>query len=95
MNAQMHIPGHPADFDAWPEGWGWDAMKPYLDAFEEESCSVSKPRDPNPMSRAFVESVEAGGVAPRERPDPERLEGVGLVRVHQRRGLRRTAADAG
>ena len=30
MNAQMHIPGHPADFDAWPEGWSWDTMKRYL-----------------------------------------------------------------
>jgi choline dehydrogenase len=94
MNAQMHIPGHPADFDAWPDGWSWDAMKPYLDAFEEESCSVSEARAPNPMSRAFVESAKAAGVARASDLRPEGLEGVGLVRVHQRRGLRCTAADA-
>ena len=94
MNAQMHIPGHPADFDAWPDDWSWDAMRPYLDAFEEESCSVSEARAPNPMSRAFVESAEAGGVARASNLSPERLEGVGLVRVHQRKGLRCTAADA-
>src|SRR5919107_5304563 len=63
MNAQMHIPGHPADFDAWPEGWGWEDMKRYLDDFEEESCSVSEQRAPNPMTTAFVKAVEASGVA--------------------------------
>jgi choline dehydrogenase len=94
MNAQMHIPGHPADFDAWPEGWSWDVMKPYLDAFENESCSVSDARDPNPMSRAFVKAVEAAGVTRASDLGPEGLEGVGLVRVHQRKGLRCTAADA-
>jgi choline dehydrogenase len=94
MNAQMHIPGHPADFDAWPEGWGWDAMRPYLDAFEEESCSVSEPRDPNPITDAFLDAVEASGVAGRGDLRPESLDGASLVRVHQRKGLRCTAADA-
>lgn len=94
MNAQMHIPGHPADFDAWPEGWGWDDMKRYLDDFEEESCSVSDPRDPNPMTTAFVKAVEASGVAAPCDLRPETLAGVGFTRVHQRRGLRCTAADA-
>ena len=62
MNAQMHIPGHPADFDAWPEGWSWDTMKSYLHDFEAESCSVSEQRAPSPMSTAFVEAAEAAGV---------------------------------
>jgi choline dehydrogenase len=94
MNAQMHIPGHPADFDAWPEGWGWDDMKRYLDDFEEESCSVSEPRDPNPMTIAFVEAAEAAGIAAPGDLRPETLAGVGIARVHQRKGLRCTAADA-
>ena len=94
INAMMHIPGHPADFDAWPAGWSWETMKPYLAAFEEESCSVSEARDPNPMSSAFVRAAEAAGVASESDLSPENLEGVGLVRVHQRKGLRCTAADA-
>src|SRR5919112_3231694 len=85
MNAQMHIPGHPADFEAWPEGWDWNAMKPYLDAFEEESCSVSEQRAPNPMSTAFVEAAEASGIAPRSDLRPESLAGVSITRVHQRK----------
>jgi choline dehydrogenase len=94
INAQMHIPGHPADFDAWPESWSWQTMKPYLEAFEEESCSVSEARDPNPITRAFLKSAESAGVARASDLSPEGLEGVGLVRVHQRKGLRCTAADA-
>ena len=94
MNAQMHIPGHAADFEAWPEGWSWDTMRPYLAAFEDESCSVSEARAPNPMSTAFVESAQAAGVARGSSLAPDDLEGVGLVRVHQRKGLRCTAADA-
>ena len=94
MNAQMHIPGHPADFDAWPEGWSWDTMKRYLDDFEEESCSVSEQRATNPMSTAFVQSAEASGVAAPCDLRPETLAGVSITRVHQRKGLRCTAADA-
>jgi len=48
-----HIPGDSADFESWPSGWRWETMKPYLEAFEEESCSVSEARDPNPIARAF------------------------------------------
>jgi choline dehydrogenase len=94
INAQMHIPGHPADFDAWPDGWSWETLKPYLEAFEDESCSVSVARDPNPITRAFVKAAEEAGVARPSDLSPEGLEGVGLVRVHQRKGLRCTAADA-
>jgi len=94
INAMTHIPGHPADFEVWPESWGWETMKPYLAEFEEESGSVSEARDPNPITRAFVESAQAAGVARPSDLRPEGLEGVGLVRVHQRRGLRCTAADA-
>jgi choline dehydrogenase len=94
MNAQMHIPGHPEDFDAWPAGWGWETMKPYLETFERESGSVSASRDPNPMTRAFLDSVANAGVAARSDLSPANLEGAGLVRVHQRKGLRCTAADA-
>lgn len=94
MNAQMHIPGHPSDFDDWPGGWDWQTMKPYLEMFEEESCSVSEQRAPNPMSLAFLEAASASGVTGESDLTPDNLEGAGQVRVHQRKGLRCTAADA-
>jgi choline dehydrogenase len=93
MNAMMWIPGDAADFDGWPEGWHWDAMKPYLQRLEDGACSITPLADPNPMSVAFVEAaVEAGGME-RSSLRPEALEGVGLLRVTQRRGLRASAAD--
>jgi choline dehydrogenase len=93
MNAMMWIPGHRADFDAWPEGWDWVALEPQLRRLEEGACSITPLADPNPMSLGFVEAVVESGTAPRSELRPEALEGAGLVRVTQRRGLRCTAAD--
>jgi choline dehydrogenase-like flavoprotein len=93
MNAMMWIPGDRADFDAWPEGWGWDALEGYLSRLEDGACSITPLADPNPMSSAFVEAVAQAGVAGPSELRPEGLEGVGLLRVTQRRGLRCTAAD--
>ena len=93
MNAMMWIPGDRADFDAWPEGWHWEQMQPYLRRVEDEACSITPQADPNPMSRAFLESASETGVAGAGNLRPESLEGANLVRVTQRRGLRFSAAD--
>jgi choline dehydrogenase len=89
----MWIPGDRADFDSWPEGWRWPDLQPYLRRVEDEACSITPLADPNPMSQAFLESVEEAGVAGRGNLRPESLEGASLVRVTQRRGLRCSAAD--
>lgn len=93
MNAMMWIPGHREDFDSWPEGWDWSVLEPQLRRLEEGACSITPLADPNPMSRAFVEAAVRSGVAQRGDLRPESLDGVGLVRVTQRRGLRYSAAD--
>jgi choline dehydrogenase len=93
MNAMMWIPGDRADFDTWPEGWDWSALEHYLGRLEAGACSITSLADPNPMSIAFVEAAAEAGVAERGSLRPEALEGAGLVRVTQRRGLRCSAAD--
>src|SRR3954454_10847372 len=93
MNAMMWIPGDRADFDAWPEGWRWQEMEPSLRRVEDEACSITPLANPNPMSRAFLESASESEVAGAGDLRPESLEGAGLVRVTQRRGLRCSAAD--
>ena len=93
MNAMMWIPGARADFDSWPGGWRWEDLQPYLRRVEEGACSITQLADPNPMSRAFLESVAEEGVAGPGHLRPESLEGASLVRVTQRRGLRCRAAD--
>jgi len=86
LNAQMYLPGHPEDFADWPEGWSWDEVHPYFERLDEGPGTISVPRDPNPMSRAFLEAVT--------NLDLERVDHAGLVRVTQRKGLRCSAADA-
>jgi choline dehydrogenase-like flavoprotein len=93
MNAMMWIPGDRSDFDAWPEGWRWEQMEPYLRRVEDEACSITPQADPNPMSKAFVQSASETQVASAGDLRPESLEGAALVRVTQRRGLRCSAAD--
>jgi choline dehydrogenase len=93
MNAMMWIPGDRADFDAWPAGWHWEQMEPYLRRVEEEACSITPQADPSPMSRAFLDAISETEVATAGNLRPESLEGAALVRVTQRRGLRCSAAD--
>jgi choline dehydrogenase len=94
INAMMWIPGDRADFDAWPEGWEWSTMEPYLRRLEAGACSITPLADPNPMSRAFLDAVAEEGIASPGELRPDGLEGAGLVRVTQRNGLRSSAADA-
>ena len=94
LNAQMYLPGHPADFAHWPEGWAWDDVRPYFERLDSGPCSISAPRDPNPMSRAFLRAVTDSGVAAESDLDFEHPDGAGLVRLTQRNGLRCSAADA-
>jgi choline dehydrogenase len=93
MNAMMWIPGDRADFEAWPDGWDWAVLEPYLRRLEAGTCSITPLADPNPMSIAFVEAAADAGVARAGALRPDELEGAGLVRVTQRRGLRCSAAD--
>jgi choline dehydrogenase len=94
LNAQMYLPGHPADFADWPEGWSWDDVRPYFERLDSGPCAISPARDPNPMSRAFLRAVTDSGVAAKSDLDFEHPDGAGLVRVTQRNGLRCSAADA-
>ena len=90
----MYLPGHPADFSDWPEGWSWDDVRPIFERLDQGPCAVSAPRDPNPMTRAFLRAVTESGVAEESTLDFEHVDGAGLVRVTQRKGLRCSAADA-
>ena len=94
LNAQMYLPGHPADFADWPEGWSWDDVRPDFERLDSGPGSISAARDPNPMSRAFLRAVTDTGVAAESDLDFDHPDGAGLVRLTQRRGLRCSAADA-
>jgi choline dehydrogenase len=97
LNAMMAIPGHPADYDGWAAlgatGWGWCDVAPVLERVYE-TLAVEELRDPNPLTRAFVAAALQAGIPASPSLRPTELEGVRLTPVTQRRGRRRSAADA-
>lgn len=111
MNAQIHQWGHRADFDGWAAGgatgWGWADLLPSFQRTEARigaghpargrrtGVTVSNLRDPNPLTRAFLEAARADGFAGEGdyngSGDPA---GVWPVQVTHRDGRRCNAAEA-
>jgi choline dehydrogenase len=81
INAQIVAPGHRADYDGWAalgaHGWSYGDVLPYFLRAEPPAAL----RDPNPLTRAFVEAAAQAGAPAVVAP------------VAQRRGRRRSAAD--
>lgn len=110
LNAMIYIRGRACDYDAWAaagnHGWSWDEVLPYFVRAESNArlgaphhgttgpLRVEDPRDPRPISRAFVEAAAACGhriVDDFNASDPT---GAGLYQLTQRRGRRCSTADA-
>jgi choline dehydrogenase-like flavoprotein len=96
-NVMMAIPGHRADYDGWAnlgnEGWSFDELSPHLERVYD-TLGVEELRDPNPLTKAFVEAAVQAGIPRSGKLGPTDLEGVRLTPVTQRRGRRWSAADA-
>jgi choline dehydrogenase-like flavoprotein len=86
INAQVWIPGHPSDYEDWPEGWSWEDVRPWFERIESGPGSISAQRDPSPMSRAFVDAAAAATGIPTSGLNLERLEGAGLARSRSATG---------
>ena len=97
INAMMAIPGHRADYDAWANmgntGWSFDELAPHLERVHA-TLAVEELRDPNPLTKAFVEAALQAGIPRSPTLGPTDLEGVRLTPVTQHRGRRWSAADA-
>ena len=109
MNAQMWLPGHPADYDGWAASGnpGWDAasVRPFFEKAERPfdagasgngiagGISVQPLRDPNPVTAAFVRACEEIGLPRPSQPGYGQSEGYGQTPVTQYRGQRFSAAD--
>ena len=111
INAMIYIRGHRAIYDRWAElvdpGWGYDALLPYFKRSENFEggasaihatggpLNVTSPRDPNPLSRAFVgAAATALGVARDVDFNREEQEGVGLYDLTQKAGKRHSTVSA-
>ncbi len=110
VNAMMYVRGHRADYDEWAalgnEGWSYDDVLPAFRRSERNTrggsefhggvgpMSVSDPRDPSPLTRAFVEAAISAGVADNRDINGASQDGVTLTQVTQRRGKRESTATA-
>lgn len=74
INAMMAIPGHRADYDAWADmgntGWSFDDLAPHLERVHA-TLAVEELRDPNPLTKAFVEAALQAGIPRSARLGPD------------------------
>lgn len=110
VNAMMYVRGHRDDYDEWAAlgnpGWSYDEVLPYFKRSENNSrgasdhhgadgpLAVSDPRDPNPLSLAFVEAAVEAGIPRNDDCNGATQDGAGLVQVLEHRAQRCSAADA-
>ncbi|MFI6284490.1 GMC family oxidoreductase [Streptomyces sp. NPDC051018] len=103
-NAMIYVRGSRADFDSWRDahgctGWGFDDLLPYF-LRAERALGIGTHRHRSRLTRAWVTAAESYGLRANDgfgadSPDGTgTLDGVGFYRLTQRRGRRRSAADA-
>ncbi len=110
INAMIYQRGNPGDYDHWAalgnQGWSYADLLPLfkrLENFEPGASAyhgaggplnVADLRDPNPLSRAFVQACQQVGLPLNDDHNGARQEGFGLYRVNQKEGQRHSTAAA-
>lgn len=108
INAQIYLRGAQADFDEWAAagnaGWSYQEVLPYFIKSENNErgsgpfhgadgpLCVSDARDPNPLSKAFLESGLEIGLESNSDFNAERLDGIGYCQFTQKNGKRWSTA---
>lgn len=103
LNGMLYLRGHRADYDAWAAagctGWSWDDVLPYF-LRAMHSARGASPHDgvggplwvsdlpPDPLSDAFIASVQALGVPRVDDFNRGDNRGAGYFRMTTRRGRR-------
>lgn len=87
--AMIHMPGCPADYDAWCcPGWRYDDLRPL---FYNPPCD---PADPGVLTQAFLQACEAHGIPCSPEPPGPSQPGAGVFPLASKRHARWSAADA-
>jgi choline dehydrogenase len=110
INAQIYLRGAPADFDEWAAagnvGWSYQEVLPYFIRAENNErgagpfhgtggpLCVSDVRDPNPLSKAFLQSGLAVGIPRNDDFNGEQFDGIGYGQFTQKDGKRWSTATA-
>jgi choline dehydrogenase len=110
LNAMIYMRGAKSDYDHWQnlgnEGWSFSNVVPYFKKaeYQERGASdhhgssgplnVADLRNPNPLSKAFVEGGQAIGLKRNDDFNGVTQEGVGLYQITQKNGQRHSTAAA-
>ena len=110
INAMIYMRGHPEDYRAWGqaagEAWDWPRVRAIFKDLEANQAladdhhgtggplMVSNLRQPNPLSRAFVQAGAECQYPVNPDFNGASQEGVGLYQVTQKNGRRFSAAQA-
>ena len=108
MNAMVYQRGHPSDYDRWAqlgnEGWSYQDVLPYFKKMQHQErgesehhgvngpINVADPRDPNPLSLAFVEAAQQAGYAHNADFNDGEQKGFGLYQTTHKNGKRHSTA---
>jgi choline dehydrogenase len=108
INAQIYLRGVPADFDEWAtagnQGWSYKEVLPYFIRAENNErfagpfhgsngpLCVSDVRNPNPLSKAFLQSGLAIGLPANDDFNGAQFEGIGYGQFTQKNGRRWSTA---
>ncbi len=109
VNGMWWLQPHREDLDAWvrqgAEGWGWEALAPYIRGIESHEfgesehhggagpMAVTTPHHLHPLTVAFAQAgVELGWAANRDLSG-ERREGFGVAASNIRCGTRHSVVD--
>jgi choline dehydrogenase len=110
LNAMIYIRGNPLDFDGWDglgnKGWSYNEVLPYFKRAEGYTGPASEYRNSNgplhveprrytnPLSQVFVEAAQAFGIPHNPDFNGPKQDGVGILEVTQKNGVRHSAATA-
>ncbi len=110
INAMIYIRGNALDYDCWSElgnpGWSYAEVLPYFKKAENREgqaspyhgaggpLNVADLRDPNPLSRAFLQAAQECGYALNPDFNGATQDGFGLYQVTQKNGRRHSTVAA-
>ncbi|HTM94483.1 MAG TPA: FAD-dependent oxidoreductase [Croceibacterium sp.] len=110
INGMMFVRGHRWDYDHWAElgatGWDYAGVLPYFRRLEDNArgadewrgqggpVSVSEVRSRYDVTERWIEAAEQAGIPRSPDLNGETAEGVDMIQVSQRRGLRSSTAAA-
>jgi choline dehydrogenase len=110
INAMIYQRGHASIYDGWVAdgnpGWSYAELVPYFKRAQHQErgasdahgvggpLNVADLRDPNPLSRAFLEAARQLEMPTTDDFNAGNQEGIGLFQVTQKNGMRCSAAVA-